>query len=179
MDDSFRVSGVECPTNLLDDGYGLRRSDLPLSSEKRAQILSLDVLHGDELQAVGFAQVVNANDILMGYMASEDEFLLESLQDARIAGQFRPDHFQCDDTFEFEVPGLVDRTHPAFPQHADDSVAVSDHGTRQKYDGSTRALKACGCGGRFGTGREWSRERQGRGVGSRDRGLSPCGNTSG
>ena len=56
--------------------------------DQGTQVLTLNKLHGDELHAVGFAQVVNANDILVRDLRRQEELLLESRQNRRIAGQF-------------------------------------------------------------------------------------------
>ena len=57
---------------------------MPFLLHQAAQVLTLDVLHGDELHAVGFAQVVNPDHVLVRDLGGQKQFLLEAVNDGRL-----------------------------------------------------------------------------------------------
>ena len=89
---------------------------------QRAQVLTLDVLHGDELHAIPFTEVVNANDVAMGDPLGQPQFLLEAVNDRGILRQVGTNHLQRDHAIEFQIARLVDRAHAALPQRLQDLV---------------------------------------------------------
>src|SRR5207244_6791514 len=94
MNDPHAVRGFKRTADLLHDLDRFLGGELVFLVYEGAEILTLDVLHGDELHPLGFAQVVNANYILVGDLASEEQFLLEAIEDSRIAGQIGQTNFQ-------------------------------------------------------------------------------------
>src|SRR5258708_34699623 len=60
------VCGFERAANLGDDSNGLFGRKFFSFPEYDAKVAALDVLHGDELEALGLSQVENANDIAVG-----------------------------------------------------------------------------------------------------------------
>ena len=93
MDHSFGMRHFQRAANLLGHMNRIFRSELPFPFQNGAQVLAIHVLHRDELDSVGFAQVENAHDVAVGHIARQDEFLLEALQNGRISRQFRTDDF--------------------------------------------------------------------------------------
>jgi len=57
---------------------------LSFSRRTTRQVLTFKVLHCDEFEAVGLPQIENANDVAMRNLASQDQFLLEALEDFRL-----------------------------------------------------------------------------------------------
>ena len=127
MNHADSVRRLQGAADLLHDLDGFFRSELLLFLNERAQIVTLDKLHGDELHSVGVAEIVDANDILVSDLMGEQEFLLESRQDRCIGGEFRPDQFQSHGTVKFPVVGFVDGAHPALTQQLQDLVAATQH----------------------------------------------------
>jgi hypothetical protein len=91
-----------------------------------AQVGALDVLHGDELHAIGFAQVVDADDVAVRDLRGEDELLLEAVDDGRVAGVLAADGLESDYTVKLDVTGLVDGSHAAFAKECEDFVALAE-----------------------------------------------------
>src|SRR5260370_36762969 len=60
------VCGFERAANLGDDSNGLFGRKFFSFPEYDAKVAALDVLHRDELEALGLSQVENANDIAVG-----------------------------------------------------------------------------------------------------------------
>ena len=130
VDDALAVRRLQSGAHLLDDFHGLVRRKLAPLRQQGAQVRAHQVLHGDELDAVGFADVENANDVAVGDLASGQQLLLEPRQDLGIARQVGPDHLQRDGAIEFAVLRLVNRAHAAQPQHLQDLVAAAQHCSR-------------------------------------------------
>ena len=103
------------------------------------QVLTLDVLHGDELHALSFAQVVDPDYVLVGDLGGQQQFLLEAVNDGLVAGQIRPDHFQSHHAVQFAVSRLVNRAHSAFAQNLQDFIALAQDCSGLKRG---RALKS-------------------------------------
>jgi len=124
MDHTFPVRRLQTAQCLLHDLYSFRNQDLALTPEDLVKALAFDVLHSDELDSVGFSQVKDADHIAIGDLASEDQFLLESLENVRIRGQLGTDYLQGYNPVQFGVPRLIDRAHATLTQDLDDLVAI-------------------------------------------------------
>ena len=103
---------------------------LSFAAEDGRQLLALDERHGDELDAVDLAELVNADDVLVRDLARQQELLLEAALEHRgrrgVRGHFRPDHLERDDDAELGVPRLVDGPHAADAEQADDVIAGAE-----------------------------------------------------
>src|SRR5215470_6487902 len=91
------------------------------------QSLPLDILHRDEPDSAGLAQIENSNYVSIGDLASKNQFLLEALKDFRIAGEFGPDNFESNDAIEFKIFRFVYRTHATFAEDLQYFVTASDN----------------------------------------------------
>ena len=130
MHDPFGVRRFEGIRDLAN-GFGrLFGREFPPLGQRRAEVLSLDVFHGDELDAFGLAQVKNPDDVLVGNLARQDQFLLEALEDFRVACELRPDDFQHHQPVHFAVSGLVDRAHSSHTQQPKNFVSRPKHASR-------------------------------------------------
>ena len=65
MDDAHTMSSFQRTADLLDDLDCLLRRKLFSLQNESPQVFAFDELHGDELHAIGVAQVVDADHILM------------------------------------------------------------------------------------------------------------------
>src|SRR6202040_132598 len=92
--------------------------------EDSAEVLALEIIHGDEFEAVGNAEIKNPDDITMGHLASEDQLLLETPNCLRMIRIFRANHFQGDQAIKLPVLGLVDGSHAALAQHLENFIAA-------------------------------------------------------
>src|SRR6266705_780487 len=125
--------GFRCTADLLHDLDRFRGGELSLLMDEGAEILTLDILHGDELHPLGFAQVVNADYIFVGDLASEEQFLLEAVENSLIAGKIGPNDFQGDWPTQLAVHGFVDRAHSAFAQNFENFVSLGQNRARLKH----------------------------------------------
>jgi hypothetical protein len=71
MDDSHAVRSFEGSADLLHDLDSFLGRELGLLMDEGAEILALDVLHGNELHPLGFAQVIDADDIFVCNLAGQ------------------------------------------------------------------------------------------------------------
>ena len=127
VDDSQAVSGFQGAADLLHELDRLFRGEFFLFLDQRAQVLALHELHGDELHTISIAQIVNTDDIPVGYLAGEQKFLFESGEDRGIGRQFRPDQLQGHKPVKFPVPRLVHGPHPALAEQLQDLIAAPQH----------------------------------------------------
>ena len=133
VNDACAVRGFERAAGLLHDLDRFLGSKFSLLLHQAAQVLTLDELHGDELHAVGLAQVVDPDDVLVGDLGGQKQFLLEAVNDGLVAGQIRADDFQRHHAIQFDVARLVDRAHPAFAQDLQDFVTLPQKLTRFQH----------------------------------------------
>ena len=96
------------------------RAGLP---QDRRQIHPLDIRHRDVLDAVDLAEVVNADDVLVRHLPSEQKFLLESSLQLSARAVFgvhlRSDDLERDGHAQLGIPSLIDGAHSSDPQEAD------------------------------------------------------------
>ena len=81
---AFGVRGFQGGAQLLGDGHRPAYRQASLAPQQLVQIFALHVGHGDELGSIGLAQVVNAQNVLVGYLAGQQQFLAKALADAGI-----------------------------------------------------------------------------------------------
>ncbi len=127
MDDAFGVRRLQSRTRLRDDVNRFFRGELSFLGKNRAQVLTFDELHGDELHAFGFAEVVDADDVPVRDLSRQDQFLFEARQNCRIAREVWPYDLQAQCTVDFQIVRLVDRAHAAHAQQFLDLVAAAQH----------------------------------------------------
>ena len=130
VDHALRVGGFQSPANLRHDGGGFRGLQFFLAAHQALQVLTFDVLHGDELDAVGLAQIENADYVFVSDLPREDQFLFETLQDFRIRGHVAANYFERHLALQFAVARVVDRAHAALAEHPNNLVAFAQQRAR-------------------------------------------------
>ena len=126
VDYAYGVGGLEGAADLADEGDGLLLGEAAFLADDGVEVASVDVLHGDELHAFGFAEVVDADDVFVGDLGGEEELLLEALDDGAVAGELGTDDLEADGAADLDVPGFVDGAHAADAEHLDDFVTVAE-----------------------------------------------------
>ena len=148
VNDANAMSGFERAADLLDDLDCFFGRKYFVLKNQRAQVFALDELHGDELNAVGVAKVIDADDVFVRDLMGKEKLLLEAGDNRGIGRKLTPNEFQGDEAVEFAVAGLVDRAHAAFAQQLQDLVATGHDITGiEQRDIGLRAQGA-GTGGR-------------------------------
>src|SRR5712692_4247988 len=135
VNDALRMGGVQSVGDLdapIEHEFGGQR----LAGDTVVQRCAFEEFHDEEGLAVAFANVVNGADVRMIQRGSRAGFALQTLERARIAGQFRRQEFEGYVTAEPGIFGLVDNTHPTFSQLLNHTVmgnGISDHrGTERR-----------------------------------------------
>src|SRR6516162_3503133 len=72
VDDALSVRSVQSAANLLHNSYRFFRRKLGTVGQDGFQIPALDVLHGDEFEALGLAEIEDANYVFMGDLTRQD-----------------------------------------------------------------------------------------------------------
>jgi len=62
------------------------------SPKNDLQVLAFDVLHGDELDSVGLTQIKNTDDVFVGNLSGEDQFLFKATQNLGIGSHVSANH---------------------------------------------------------------------------------------
>ncbi len=118
------------------------------SAKDALQVLAFDVLHGDELDPVGLAQIKNADDVLVRNLPREDQFLLEAPKNFGIGGHVGANHLDGDLAVQLFVVGLVNGTHAALSEQADDFIAAANGSAGTQLNESGGGDDAIGSGHR-------------------------------
>ena len=93
MDYPYSVRRLQRTADLLDNLDRVSGRKLRIFEDQRTQVFALDKFHGDELNPVGIAQIVNPDDVFVGHLMREQKLLLEARDDGGIRGEFAPDQF--------------------------------------------------------------------------------------
>src|SRR5690349_9893499 len=126
MDDTFMMCRRECLADLLADFHRTLDWNNLLVLNHLSQVSSLDEGHRDELHSSAFAEIVNAEDVLVRDAAGEKEFLLKALQDFRIRHELWPNDLERNHTIELQIVCLVDAAHTSFAQLAFHAIAWAE-----------------------------------------------------
>src|SRR6266849_3840672 len=116
MHDSCLVRRFQRGRNLQENWNRLFWTKFPFLIQKGAQILPLHVVHGDVSDSACLSQIENTNDVAVSNFASQDEFLFETPQDFRMAGEVGTNQLQCDRALQFDVSRLVNGPHSALTE---------------------------------------------------------------
>jgi hypothetical protein len=135
VDDALAMGGGQPLANLTQDaGRGLLRK-FSRGPDEIGQGLAFDVLHGDELDSLDLAQVIQADHVLLGDRPAQEGFLFELADEVVISGMFRLDHLQGHVDIKFAVMGFVNPAHAAPADLLDNDVAAAEALTRGKGQG--------------------------------------------
>ncbi len=130
MHDAGLVRGRQPGGDAARDDHHARHRQLAFALEDGREVLALDKRHRDVLEAVDLADVVDADDVLVGDLAGEQQLLLEPLLEhprrARVGGHFGADHLERHRHAQLFVPRLVDGAHAAGAEQLDDVIAVAE-----------------------------------------------------
>ena len=123
MDEPPCVSGVEGLGHLCADGDragGLERAFL---LQQALEIRALDVAHREVQLPVGFAGVMDGDDVGMLECGSEARFDEEALAKPAILRKAWREQLERDGSLERDVIGAVDDAHATAPEQLLDAVA--------------------------------------------------------
>src|SRR5215472_1219428 len=124
MDHVLAVRCFESTADLKHDARRFIGRKFAFIRKKGPNVPTLHKFHSDEFDPVGLPKIKNSDDILVGDLAREYEFLLEASQDFGIAGELRTDQLESNKTVEFLVPRFIDRTHPTASKQLQDFITA-------------------------------------------------------
>ena len=120
MHDSHLVSRRQARTNLAGEFHAFLGGQVADPSEQCCQVLTVDVLHGNEMEDAGanrdLADVMDATDVRMRDLACRANFTVKSRDHRSIAGKNFRKEFQRRQLVKFEVFCFVDLSHTPSPQ---------------------------------------------------------------
>src|ERR1700721_154344 len=129
MDDALGMGAIEGATDLLHHRNGIFRREFPLPPQYGSKVFPVDELHADEANALGLAEVEDADDVLMRDVAGENQLLLKALQDCRIGSQFRADDLKRNKPVKLAITGLIDRPHAPLAEDPHNFIAIAEEHT--------------------------------------------------
>src|SRR3989442_7218404 len=94
VNDAFGVGGSQRLAELSCDRNRTLDGGSPAALEDLMKVLPFNEGHGDEFQAVGFAEVVDAQDVLLRNLAGKQELLFETLLGGWVRREFLSKNLQ-------------------------------------------------------------------------------------
>ena len=170
MQYALGVGGGEARHELARDLEGLARRQAPNAPGQRGEVLSVDVLHRDERDAVQLADVVHATHDRVRYLSSHAHLGVQARQPTRVVAERVGEELQSDGLTQREIFRAVDLAHSTLAEHAHDPVASGDERPRGEarvvdrrrrrgvrgrgaWRGGRPGCGGWGAGGRYATGR--------------------------
>ena len=139
MDDAAFVSRGDAGAQLPGDRDRPILGKASDAAEQRRQILAVHVLHRQEAPAFEFAEVVEADDVLVRDLARGAQLVVKLGELRRVGGDTIGEEFQRDRLIQCEIVGAVHFAHPAAPEQRDESIPPADDGAGRE---SARARRA-------------------------------------
>ncbi len=123
MDDAGLVRGAERVADLRGDVQGAPGVEHALAREELRQRLALQVLHDEEVIALGrLPEVVDLDDVLVADLGDRTRLLVEARDHFLVAGELAVDDLERDLLADHRVLGEIDRSHAAGPDAIQDPV---------------------------------------------------------
>ena len=119
------------------------------ATQQRAEVLALDVLHGEELKALGFTDVVYPTNVGMRDLSGHAHFAPKPFEREFVLRELLGKKLQGDGLIESEVVGMVHLTHAALSHSLDDAVTAEN---AARAEAAMRIFDACGRLGFFRRG---------------------------
>ena len=130
MHDAGLVRCLETRRQLLRQLHDARHRQMAVSFERCREVVPLDKRHADVLRAADISQIVNADDVLVGDLAGEQELALEAALDVArhrgIGADVRTNDLESDDDVEDLVPRLIHNAHTAGAELFEDAIPRSE-----------------------------------------------------
>ena len=123
---ALAVGFGEAAQHLLHERQRLGDGDFFFLVQHLAQVRPFDELHGEELRPLELAEVVDADDVLVGDFAREDQLLLEALENFAARALLGADRLERHRPVELEIERFVDAAHAAFAEFLEDSIAIAE-----------------------------------------------------
>jgi len=143
------MGGGEAGANLPGHFEGLIRRQPPDAAKQRGQVFAVDILHGEEREAIRLADVEDAADVAVGDLPGYADFAVKAGQANTVLRDRFREEFQRHGLAELEVFRAIDFAHAAASGHGHDAVAILEDRARDE----ARAIEGVGGRGNPATGR--------------------------
>ena len=136
MQHALLVGRGETGAEFARDLQGLVAGKPADAAQQRAEVLAIDVFHGEEIQPLHFAEIVHATDVGVRHLARDADLAAESLERRLVVRDRLGQKLERHRLVERQVVGAVDLAHAALAEHGDDAVAPAE-----QFSGSEAALR--------------------------------------
>ncbi|MDP6372786.1 MAG: hypothetical protein QF463_07345 [Vicinamibacterales bacterium] len=133
MDQSFGVGAVERISHLRHYLLNLIERQRPAVQRPR-QRPGGDQRHDDVGEPVGFAEIVNREDVWVLEVGQHLGFLPKAAEELGVLGQMARQDLECDVALDRRLVGLVDRRHAALAERSDDAVGPKGSASQIFHD---------------------------------------------
>src|SRR5262249_20996134 len=124
MDDAQLAGPLNRACDLAHDAEGDEDFRRAFLFEILAQVATLDVLEGHEVEAVGLFDVVDLDDVGVRGPSGGERLRLEALEGNRIAGHLGPQQLEGDLALEGDLFGEIDVAHAALAEAAENLIVA-------------------------------------------------------
>ena len=132
MQDAFFVRGGETGADLPRDFDGLIHRQPADAAQQHRQVLAIDILHRDELEAIDLADVVYAAHVGVRDLAGDAYLVVEARQRAIVARSGFRQELERHGLAQGQIGGAVHLAHAAAAQQAGDAIARRQQGSGQE-----------------------------------------------
>ena len=142
-----RDAGAQLPRDV--ERFVLRKA--PDAAEQRAEILAVHVLHRQKRTAVRFAEVVEADDVLVRHLPRDAQLVVKLGQTRCVARDGLGQELQRHRLIERQILGAIDLAHAAAAEHRDEAISAGNDragcealrvGSRARHRGDGRRRDA-------------------------------------
>ena len=113
-------------------------------AEKNREVIPIDVLHGDVVEAFRFPDIEDAADIRVRNLSRSPHFALEPGQQFLVRRKLFGQELQRHRLFEFKVLRFVHLSHASLTEKRQYPVSLRENGPGEKAAGSLRSRMARG-----------------------------------
>src|SRR5688500_18124835 len=110
------VRGVETRANLACELNRFINRKTADATQKRRELLTLDVFHREEVATISFADVVNPADILVTHLSCHAHFTMKPGEGSAIGQEMVRQKLQRDGLAQLQIVGSIYLAHSAFAQ---------------------------------------------------------------
>ncbi len=128
VQDPLVVGGGDPRAELAAHLHRLVRWKAADATQQRREVLAVHVLHGDEVLALGLADVVGPTDVGVGDLTGNTHLVMKPAQPHGVVGGTLRQKLEGDRLAQLQVVGTVHLAHAAAAETAHDAISLGEQG---------------------------------------------------
>jgi hypothetical protein len=142
VEDTLVVRGGDTRADLSRDLDRLVAGKPADPAQQGAQVLAVDVLHGEVVVAVALADVVHATDVGVRDLPGEAHLLSESEDAVGVPGERSGKELDRDGVIELEIIRAIHLAHAPAAEESHDTVATDEQRTGREHTARGTGIQA-------------------------------------